>query len=875
MKKYLQQYGQNLLDNGYAFIPISPLDAKIRDKKTNELVPFKSAGKAPLMSGWQSVTVDEEALDVWKKKYFRHGIGIRTWFTPAVDIDCMDEDAAHYMRDFIEGMVGFAPARVGRAPKTLLVYRTDEPFTKVKSHTWVDDWGQKNAVEILGAGQQFVAFGIHPGTKKPYHWTSIDTPLNCQADMDLENITLAMARQIVDEFDRYALDQGWQKTLPGDDLYEPAQRGKNVSGRPEDDAADGEVDEDDWVDADDAKEKWEGSYEDFESLMEDMPPAEDYASWFKVLAAIKDAEREPDEFRDIARDWSAKASNFDADGFDDKWDNGNFRRTGGASFTLRNLEKAVEDARMEKDILLRIKPLFESADNLHEWDRAAERLRETPVWGTIRDYAVELACDQYKRITGKKIPVTTKKLALAVDHTQFDAPEWLEPWIFVSSTGEFVHKKWLHTIKPASFDIMYAAKTFHLGVKPVMFASAMRPVPVVSGTMYYPIMHGDMAGNKWKPAPGLEGKEYFSFDGRTFLNSFNPASIPELPEKITKSGRKAAETVLNYFRVQFPDDNEFHRAMDWIAWVINNPALRMSYSLLILGGQGSGKSIVKKFLKAMLGAKNVGTVNNQVIQKSFTGWQAGSIVKVIEEISVSGHRYDVVNALKEPISNEELFIERKGADGIEEVNTASWMMYTNDIAALPITDNDRRFLIVRSRFRNKEEVMEFTRENPKFFKTFEIAFTKYAPEIRLWFKDWEYQPDFNREGHAPETESTKDMIDTSQDDFTVLVREAIESGDMQGVTEELIHTGYLLQNIPRDMRPSRSRIASKLAELGYHKGSSSRVQIRVNGLRGSVWMKNPEKWRVGKNDFDYEAMKEHLENQISANAAKEVAEDWL
>ncbi len=39
------------------------------------------------------------------------------------------------------------------------------------SDSYVDDNGQPHRIEVLAQGQQFVAFAIHPGTKKPYQWS--------------------------------------------------------------------------------------------------------------------------------------------------------------------------------------------------------------------------------------------------------------------------------------------------------------------------------------------------------------------------------------------------------------------------------------------------------------------------------------------------------------------------------------------------------------------------------------------------------------------------------------------------------------------------------------------------------------------------------
>lgn len=871
MKKYIRTHAINLFENGYSITPITTPDWTVPVKGSDERELHPAAGKAPVFRGWANMPVDRDVIESWLAKagLRRCGVGIRTWHTPAVDVDCPDADAARHMRNFIESLVGFAPTRVGKAPKVLLLYRADEPFSKVKSKTWLDEWGQRQAVEILGAGQQFVAYGIHPGTKKPYQWTSVDTPLNQHASMDLEVITLHQARQIVDEMNRYAAEQGWTVEKPN----ETPPRGALVSGEecPDEGL---EVDEDDWVDADDVKEKWQGTVGELEDLIADLPPAEDYGEWFPVLAALKDAEREPDEFKEIAREWSSRADNYDEDYFETKWEQGSFNRAGGHAFTIKSIQRKIEDVQMEEDVLQKIVPAFEQADNLKEWDAAAARLRETPIWGTIRDFAVEKACDEYKRLTGKKIPASTKKQALSVDHTQFEAPEWVQPWVFAETENCFMHKTNLTRVVPHAFNNANAQHTLHLGCTPEIYATSLRPVPVVYGAMYLPSHHGAM-NHLWKPVRNIEGEEFFYYNGHTWLNTFKPHTIPVMAEKLTKKGKAAVEVVLNFFRTQFPDPVEFQHVMDWLAWVINNPTKRMTYALMILGGQGSGKSIIKKFMQYMLGMENVGTVNNQVIHKSFTGWQGGSILKVIEEISVAGHRFDVVNALKEPITNETLFVERKNKEGVEEVNTASWMMYTNDIAALPISQNDRRFLMVRSFFRSKQQVSAFLFDNPDFFRDFEKAFTKHAGEIRLWFKDWTYSDTFDHAGgHAPLTQAGEDMIDNAQDDFSIAVREAIDSEEVGGMTSELIHSYFLTSHIPREVRPSDRFIASRLADLGYVKLGRGRVVTRVNGARGTVYAKNPEKWMKDKNTVDGDAVREHLENQISAVAAKDVADTW-
>ena len=64
--------------------------------------------------------------------------------------------------DVALNLLGPAPVRIGRAPKSLLVYRTAEPFARVAAILHGPE-GVKHLVEVLGKGRQFLVHGQHPG----------------------------------------------------------------------------------------------------------------------------------------------------------------------------------------------------------------------------------------------------------------------------------------------------------------------------------------------------------------------------------------------------------------------------------------------------------------------------------------------------------------------------------------------------------------------------------------------------------------------------------------------------------------------------------------------------------------------------------------
>lgn len=188
MTNFLDTHGKRLLDQGYPIIPIRP------------------NLKHPGFKGWQNTVADEADLSDWLSRGFT-GVGILTATTPAIDLDILDDTIVDKMTAFVEKMFPNAPRRTGQAPKTLFVCRTDTSFTKLASQAYEDFLGNVHRVEILGQGQQFVAFHIHPDTNEPYDWHG--TPLDEIPYNDLPVLTADDARDIIAYFESIIPDD-WE-----------------------------------------------------------------------------------------------------------------------------------------------------------------------------------------------------------------------------------------------------------------------------------------------------------------------------------------------------------------------------------------------------------------------------------------------------------------------------------------------------------------------------------------------------------------------------------------------------------------------------------------------------------------------------------------
>src|SRR5262249_53878565 len=131
------------------------------------------SGKRPPRAGWQKLDANTDPIALWPKLYpFAGNTGVLTRFTPAIDADILNEEAAEAVEALARSRFeehGMFAVRVGLAPKRAFLFRTDKPFKKL-TLKFIAPNGKGEKIEILGDGEQLVVHGRHPETPKPYSW---------------------------------------------------------------------------------------------------------------------------------------------------------------------------------------------------------------------------------------------------------------------------------------------------------------------------------------------------------------------------------------------------------------------------------------------------------------------------------------------------------------------------------------------------------------------------------------------------------------------------------------------------------------------------------------------------------------------------------
>lgn len=303
---YFAAFGQVLLDGGYLIIPI------------------KSGYKRPALSEWQNARLTSHDL----RNYPNNGIGVLCGQgaqpVAAIDIDTMNEALAARFVAWCQEHLGATCERVGQAPKVLLVYRAAAGGWGKATGAWFEDaTGNRHRVEVLGNGQQFVAYHTHPDTGRPYQWVDLFGGLEAMRAADLPTITEAQVEEALQVFEAMAAEAGLVR----------------VSS---------------------SKTSTQSSATDDDPLMTYEPPVgltldkakrftaladnEDYDTWLKVGMALHHEFAGSNEALDLWDEWSSTAANYaNRDDLERRWEA--FGKSGRRPTTMRWLMGLAKEKR--------------------------------------------------------------------------------------------------------------------------------------------------------------------------------------------------------------------------------------------------------------------------------------------------------------------------------------------------------------------------------------------------------------------------------------------------------------------------------------------------------------------------------------------------
>ncbi len=133
----------------------------------------------------------------------------------------------------------------------------------------------------------------------------------------------------------------------------------------------------------------------------------------------------------------------------------------------------------------------------------------------------------------------------------------------------------------------------------------------------------------------------------------------------------------------------------WLAYPLQHLGAKLDTAVLMHSVmEGSGKSLLFADAMGELYGQYAATVGQTQLESNFNAWQSRKLWSVFEEVVSRDQRYNQVGKIKHLITGKTVRMESKFINGWEEANHMNAVFLSNEILPWPISDSDRRFLVM-------------------------------------------------------------------------------------------------------------------------------------------------------------------------------------
>lgn len=320
-------------------------------------------------------------------------------------------------------------------------------------------------------------------------------------------------------------------------------------------------------------------------------------------------------------------------------------------------------------------------------------------------------------------------------------------------------------------------------------------------------------GPTWLP----NGPRIIERGAGRYLNTYEP------PIEQSIEGDTAPYLDLAEYLV--PDAEVRAHLLDWMAFVIQNPAKKPNWHPLLGGIEGIGKDAFLYPLQRAVGAHNVVTIGPHDLDNQFNDQIAHKKLGILNEMLAFRDRR-LENALKQYAAAppDELQINPKGAARYTIPNILALAGMTNHRSkGMTLSQNDRRWMPYWSPAKPLAE--DYYKELWQYLEG--------DGGLHVWH--WLACRDlsgFNAKGRSPDTEYKRELVEVSEDPHLTKLREAIEE-EAWPFAQDLVAMDQVLQFLD-DPKMDAGRAGGLLRELDckQHRGSR-KIGRRTKTLR--VW----------------------------------------
>ncbi|TIW23203.1 MAG: hypothetical protein E5V65_01825 [Mesorhizobium sp.] len=311
-------------------------------------------------------------------------------------------------------------------------------------------------------------------------------------------------------------------------------------------------------------------------------------------------------------------------------------------------------------------------------------------------------------------------------------------------------------------------------------------------------------------------------DGTAVLNEWRPGGLE------ARDG--STEVIDEHFALLLPKHQERDWVLDYLAHLLQHPAVKIKHAIMLIGEPGVGKSFINDLLTGLFGEQNVKVDDAAIHASDYKRALGNKQVLIIEEMATSS-KWEVTNALKPWFTSEKVVANEKYIRAHEVRSPRGIFIHTNHAVPAVFEPGERRNAVFR--------IDAPARDQAYYDRLFRMGAQQFSAfKARLLQRDIsEWSPN----ARPPVTEAKTEIIEASRTPVAADIQELLRTDrirkDLVTVQEAVALLAHPLSSAGG---PSSSKVTKGLQELGARKLQKTKLS---NGSTVDLWaVRNTQRW---------------------------------
>ncbi|MCA0997958.1 DUF5906 domain-containing protein [Alloyangia pacifica] len=329
--------------------------------------------------------------------------------------------------------------------------------------------------------------------------------------------------------------------------------------------------------------------------------------------------------------------------------------------------------------------------------------------------------------------------------------------------------------------------------------------------------------------PGEQERFVNTFERGMVLNTWTRSDLMPVP-----GDTSVIEEHLAYL---IPEVVEREHFLDVLAHIVQKPGKKICHCILLVGGQGTGKSWCTNLIEALVGRHNTAKVDSDTLGSTFNARMGDKQVLFLEELGLDD-RAEAYNRLKMWITEPAVSVEEKHQPRYEAQTPRLMLGFSNRAVPIKIEGDDRRFMFIQT--------PKSPLDQAYYTRLFGQGLEQAAAFLHLLLhRDIS---SFSAKARPPMTSLKAEVVNASRPVVEVEVGEMIRNSEAP-FDMELFQLSELRWKVRERVN---SRANTSYNELGRvlrtHGYEQIGAQIRYKGRPYRLWARSSSEWLTAAPD---------------------------